>query len=214
MTSEAFAGEPLEPSGEVIEIKVSELKRLFNAMDPAPFRERDLDPAAEEFIVSWARELARDVPVSLLVHLDRPKGLEGEVAALRSALQQFFRERSVAARRNQKQLLRRGRISLLIGLSFLSAAIGAGELMNQWLRPSGVINLLSASLSIGGWVAMWRPIEIFLYDWWPIAAEARLHDRLAVMSVRIRYATEKNADAWQYDWPATPVGAASSGQSA
>jgi hypothetical protein len=20
---------------------------------------------------------------------------------------------------------------------------------------------------IGGWVAMWRPLEVFLYDWWP-----------------------------------------------
>ena len=39
--------------------------------------------------------------------------------------------------------------------------------------------------SIGGWVAMWRPIEVFLYDWWPIRREARLYDRLAVMPVRI-----------------------------
>jgi hypothetical protein len=34
---------------------------------------------------------------------------------------------------------------------------------------------------------MWGPLEIFLYDWWPIRAEARLFDRLAVMPVRIRY---------------------------
>jgi hypothetical protein len=46
--------------------------------------------------------------------------------------------------------------------------------------------VLRESLFIGGWVAMWRPIEIFLYDWWPIRAEARRFDRLAAMPVAIR----------------------------
>jgi hypothetical protein len=40
-------------------------------------------------------------------------------------------------------------------------------------------------LLIGGWVAMWRPLEIFLYDWWPIRAEAKLMDRLGAMLVRV-----------------------------
>jgi len=34
-------------------------------------------------------------------------------------------------------------------------------------------------------VALWRPLEIFLYDWWPIRAEARLYDRLGEMDVRL-----------------------------
>jgi hypothetical protein len=36
-----------------IEIHLAESKQLFNAIDPAPFREKDLDPKAEEFIVDW-----------------------------------------------------------------------------------------------------------------------------------------------------------------
>jgi hypothetical protein len=32
------------------------------------------------------------------------------------------------------------------------------------------------SLVIGG-LAMWRPLEVFLYDWWPIRADARLFGR-------------------------------------
>ena len=38
---------------------------------------------------------------------------------------------------------------------------------------------------IGGWVAMWRPLEVFLYDWWQIRAEARLFDRLSSVSSSI-----------------------------
>ena len=34
---------------------------------------------------------------------------------------------------------------------------------------------------------MWRPLEVFLYDWWPIRAEGRLLQRLSTMPVRIEY---------------------------
>lgn len=76
-------------------------------------------------------------------------------------------------------------MSLSIGLIFLAAAIGVGSVLaNSFLgRASGA--LLREGLLIGGWVAMWRPLEIFLYDWWPIRAEAALFDRLSAMPVRI-----------------------------
>jgi len=32
---------------------------------------------------------------------------------------------------------------------------------------------------------LWRPLEIFLYDWWPIRSEARLLDRLGEIDVRL-----------------------------
>jgi hypothetical protein len=42
---------------------------------------------------------------------------------------------------------------------------------------------------IGGWVAMWRRLEIFLYDWWPIRSERKLFDRLSAMPVRTTFKT-------------------------
>ena len=47
---------PVEPEFQLIEVKVQSLQQIFNSIDPSPFHERDLDPEAEEFIVSWARE--------------------------------------------------------------------------------------------------------------------------------------------------------------
>lgn len=81
MTAQQFAGDALPSSGKVIEVQ-SELRRLFNSMDPSPFRNRDLDPSAEEFIVSSSKELPRDAPLGLLVHLDRPAGLPNEFRRL------------------------------------------------------------------------------------------------------------------------------------
>jgi hypothetical protein len=77
-----------------------------------------------------------------------------------------------------------------------------GRVLGKPLGEEGLGALLRESLLIGGWVAMWRPMEIFLYDWWPIRAEGKLYDRLSVMPVRIAYMSEIGDDAWRRDWPA------------
>jgi hypothetical protein len=170
----------------VIEVRVGELKQLFNAIDPSPFREKDLDRNAEEFIVGWARDLPRDAPLALLVHFDRPAELTDEPSIVPDAIHQFFKDRAEETRRQLRQLFRRGRTSLLIGVAFLAISILTGDVIANALAGNRLGTLVQESLLIGGWVAMWRPLEVFLYDWWPIRADARLFDRLSTMDVRVR----------------------------
>jgi hypothetical protein len=88
------AGDPLPANCELIEVHVTELKQLFNAIDPSPFHERDLDPNAEEFITGWAKEASPSATFGLAVYLDRPAGLPNEPAELRKP----FTNSSVTAR--------------------------------------------------------------------------------------------------------------------
>jgi hypothetical protein len=196
------AGDPLPPKYAVIQVHVGELKQLFNSIDPSPFRNKDLDPKAEEFIVGWAKEMPRDLPLALVVDLDRSAGLPDEAAVLRDAIQEFFRQRAHAFRRRLRELFRVGRTSLLIGLVALAAAIALGDFLASLMKDSRIGEILRESLTIGGWVSMWRPLEVFLYDWWPIRNEERLSDRLAAMPVRIRYMDAASSGKWKGDWPA------------
>lgn len=196
------AGDPIPPKCSIIEVHVAELKQLFDAIDPSPFRNRDLDPKAEEFIVGWAKDLPRDTALALAVDLDREAGLPDEASVLRDAIHEFFRHRAEIHRQRLRELFRVGRTSLLIGLIALSAAIALGDFLANLMKGSRIGEILRESLTIGGWVSMWRPLEVFLYDWWPIRNEARLSDRLASMPVRIRYANASGSDTWRADWPA------------
>ena len=202
-------GDPTPPNCARIEVRVLELKQLFNSMAASPFRERDLDPEAEAFIVGWAREAPRGATLALLVNLERappPQGVVDEPAALREAIREFFVHRAEVTRNRLSQVLRIGRMSLLVGLGFLVAAIGLGDFIATAMKGQRLGELLMQGLVICGWVAMWRPLEIFLYGWWPIRSEARLFDRLSAMPVRIAYeGTEPGAEqAWRHDWPAMP----------
>jgi len=196
------AGDPIPPKCEVIEVSVTELRQLFNAIDPSPFRERDLDPRAEEFIVGWSRDLPSNAPLALVVHLERAAGRPDEAVILREAIHEFFTQRRKSSGRSLRQLFRRGRISLVIGLAFLASSIAIGDALASYFRESRWALVLRESLLIGGWVAMWRPLEVFLYDWWPIRAEARLFSRLSAMPVKIEYTAGASSEAWRSDWPA------------
>jgi hypothetical protein len=174
------------PGCALIEVHVAELKQIFNSLDPTPFRERDLDPRAEEFIAGWAREISSDKPLGLLIHVDKEDATAEHIAIVHDAVREFFAERAAVTRRQLRLLFRRGRTSLVIGLVFLAASMVLGNFAEGMLRDTRFAGVARESLLIGGWVAMWRPLEVFLYDWWPIRAEARLFDRLSAMTVRIR----------------------------
>ena len=184
MADAGTTGEDIPPGSELIEMYLAEVNFLFNALDHSPLPDRDLDPKAEEFIVGWAREARGGDALALQVYVDRYGAYE-QSAAVPRAVHEFFRLRSLSARRRLSQLFRVGRTSLLIGVAFLAVAVTVAGVVERALGGGDVSSLIRESIVIGGWVAMWRPLEIFLYDWWPIRAERKLFDRLSAMPVRI-----------------------------
>jgi hypothetical protein len=133
-----------------IEVRLRELPQLFNMMDPSPFIDRDLDADAEEFIVSWARELTHHGELELVVHLATPP-LPERAAGTEEAVRHYFASRAEAKRRELRQLLRRGRISLLIGVLFLAACFGLGQLAMQLLPGGGTSSRTWGCRSWAGW---------------------------------------------------------------
>lgn len=172
-----------------LELHLAELRQLFNAMDPAPFRERDLDPDAVSYIVDWARETPANQPLALVVRLEREAPTMDSRQMLTDAAHEYFRRRAAVTRRQLKRLFRVGRISLVIGIAFATAAASLGEVLSSMVSQQSYVRVLAESVVIFGWVALWRPAEIFLYDWWPIRAEAKMFDRLGAMQVSVRAAS-------------------------
>jgi hypothetical protein len=80
--------------------------------------------------------------------------------------------------------MRDGRRSLAIGLLFLFACFVAREFMGA-LGDGPIASFMQESVVIAGWVAMWRPMEIYLYDWWPLRRRRRILELMSRMSVRL-----------------------------
>ena len=168
-----------------IELNLREVGQLFNTMDPAPFPEKDLDGDAEEFILSWVGEFPLNEPVSLVVHVAVLPANENPQEIVEQGVHHYFAYRARMNRMELRRLLSDGQKSLLIGLAFLSLClmasheIGGGDL-------GTFRSIARESLTIAGWVAMWRPMQIYLYDWWPVRRRGKLYQKLSRMHVDVR----------------------------
>jgi hypothetical protein len=145
--------------------------------------EKDLDDDAEEFIVSWAQEFAPEAPVRLRVYLEQWPS-EDPKELIKTAVHNHFTHRASITDLEFKRLLKQGRTSLLIGLVFLSVCLLLskallGHQVGTWAA------IVRESLTIAGWVAMWRPMQIYLYDWWPLRRRGRIYEKLADMPIEV-----------------------------
>jgi hypothetical protein len=163
---------------DTIHVRIHELRQLFNSMDPSPFRERDLDPDCQEFIVSWAREMAPDRRLRVDIRIDREQPPAELAAEVPSAVRRHFEREATLQDLRRRRIVREGRLSLSIGLLVLVLCVSTAALVptEAWGPPGEV---LRESLIIAGWVVMWHPLEVLLYGLWPVARERRLLERLA-----------------------------------
>lgn len=168
----------------LVELRVTALDQLLDSLDPAPFRKRTLVPEAEDYIIACARDLPRR-QLKLVLYL--PEELSGKInaTALSGTVKNHFAYRAESSRRLLRQVLRNGGVSLLIGLTFLITCVGLRELLGP-RPPSWMGRILKEGLLVCGWVAMWRPIQVFLYDWWPLLGDCRLFRRLEGSETQIR----------------------------
>lgn len=177
-------------SAGTIQIRVKDATQLFNTLDPFPFHERDLDSEAEEFIVGWARELPISTPIRIVVHLPAGAMAGARAAELSEALDRYFAYRAEIAGLDLKELFRIGRRALAIGLAVLAASLAASRAISGFIGPGPLERLIEEGLVIFGWVANWKPIEIFLYDWWPLANRRDLYRRLSRATVELKADSE------------------------
>lgn len=168
-----------------IRLQLERIEQLFNSLDPSPFIGRDLDPTAESFISEWAEEFPHDGGFRLQVLLRSATDFAAAQHRAQDAVASYYTARADAQRLRLKRLFRNGRMSLIIGLVFLVVCHLLSTALEQRFGADTLAGLLAHGLIIAGWVAMWRPLEIFLYDWWPLRNRLKLMLRLAAAKVEI-----------------------------
>lgn len=168
------------------DIRVERMDQIFQTLDPSPFRERDLDLDAAAYIVGWARDQNRRVPIEIHLNvqdLGPERDAPEDVAA---AIRCYFEDRAKGAEHDLRELFRFGRVDLAIGLLILILGLFGAEYLVVRFGERPLFSLIAESLIILGWVANWRPLEIFLYEWRPISRDAKLFRRLATARIKVQ----------------------------
>jgi hypothetical protein len=168
----------------LIEVKLSSIMQLYNSFDPAPFHEKELDTDAEKYIIETIKDLPAKTDLKLVIYL--PPELSGSEGAktLGSAIHNHFRYRTMVAERNFRRHFRYGRISLVIGLSFLAIALIARQMVSH-ISTQFLAQFFADALLVLGWVAMWEPITVLLYQLWPIIQTKKVYEKASTMEIEV-----------------------------
>lgn len=179
---------PPVPAAGLIEIELRQISQLFNTLDPSPFRESDLALDAADYIVDCATDLPKDAPIEIVIHLPASELSQASAVDITGAVKNYFGMRVHAASMELRELFKTGRLSLIVGLAVLSVCFLLGLLFVNSFKQGPFADILRESFLIFGWVAIWKPSEIFLYAWPPIARRRKLLRRLSEAKVTIKTA--------------------------
>ena len=172
------------PASNVIDIRLTDLRQFFNSLDPSPFHDKDLDRDAEDYIVGSAEELPDAASWELVIRVPEDQLDLAQKSDVAGAVHNYFAYRAKENTRRIRFQLREGRSALVIGLAFLVSCMLLRQIASSFV-DAPVRQILQEGLLILGWVAMWRPLQIFLYDWWPVRHFGRLYRKLATVPVRV-----------------------------
>ena len=165
-----------------IDIRIQHIDQLFDSLDPSPFYENEkaLSRDAEDYIVDFAGEYGRAEPLRLIVHA--PVSIKAHAAEITRAVHAHFELAHVQCRRRYQRRMRIGRTLLVAGIAVLGIAL----LLRALLGDPGdraMIVAIGEGLLILGWVAMWRPLEILLFERLENHHKSALLHRLAQIAV-------------------------------
>jgi hypothetical protein len=152
---------------------------MFNELDPSPFWDRDLDPAAAQFIEDEFREKLSAHTWHLDVHV-----LDGAelTTDLQAAVEHYYERLASSARLKLRENMRLAQFALLGGIAIFLACMTVRQLLSG-MSGSRFIN---EGLIVLAWLALWRPTEAMVYGWVPLYRQRRLYQRLAGIRVTVR----------------------------
>ena len=168
-----------------IELRLSRIRQIFDGRDPAPFRERDLDDHAVDYLVGAVEDLPRGAPFKVIVFVEEPLPPDLPAEAVIEAIRAHFSYDEMRVSREIRKHVRRGQGALFVGLVALVALLFLAELVSTG-GAGHVRQIVREGLVITGWVAMWRPLEALLYDWWPLWSDRKTKRKLQEAPIDVR----------------------------
>src|SRR6476661_4430152 len=139
-------------------------------------RKKSLQHDAEDFIIEEAEDIPKSNKIKIIIHL--PESETSYHNTIDSAIRTHFRYRQNQSRKKLKRVFHYGLRMLLIAIGLLAVIFLLIRISIHIIPDNALIIFINESFIILGWVALWRPLELLLYELYPIKKEVNLYYRL------------------------------------
>lgn len=124
----------------------------------------------------------------ILIHV--PKSLTTlNVASVSAKLNEFYKIHTTELKNELMVMKTQSLDAMSKGLPIMLAALSLNFIIEDRLKGYDEIRyfdfILKESMYIFGWVSMWKPIELLLYDRWPLNRKLRSYDKMIITPIQI-----------------------------
>jgi hypothetical protein len=152
-----------------VDIRIGTVEQLFDNRDPAPFRERDLDPDLVDYLIDAAEDLDPLGPFQIVFWFTGATPKEDVARPFRAHFE-YELQRLDRHRLRQRRI---GTVALIVGVALLVGLLAIAQLLTA--IPGGTLrDAFREGLVIFSWVALWRPVDTLIYDWLPLRRQRKL----------------------------------------
>ena len=164
-------------------LKLENVDKILIAPREVFYGKRMLNHNAEEFLIEEAEKHPSRSAIYLKVYL--PPDALNRAQEIEAAVHQHFTYRKNKSLRQLNRTLQFGWTSLLIAIVFLSLLVFFTLLVIRRIPEGGLSIIFREILIILGWVALWRPADLLLYEWRQFKRDAGLFERLAQCRIEV-----------------------------
>lgn len=164
-------------------LNLNDVDQLLIAPGSLFYGKRTLNSDAEEIIIEEAQKASSNNHLHLKIYLRKNDMSRKDEITI--AIHEHFNYRRKKSERQLKKVFRLGWRSLLISIAFFGVLVFLTFVIIE-LLPEGRLSLTFRELLIIlGWVALWRPADLLLYEWRPFKREVDLFRKIEQCKVEI-----------------------------
>ena len=170
-----------------VRVELASLRELFQAPEPDPWSGRPHANAGIDRILNKVRPGPRG-PVHATIVLPASERAADLEARTCTALQRYCDVRIARGLNDKASLRHEGFATLWRGLVFMALCMLASRIVGEPRYLPGIIaRFLDEGFIIAGWVALWYPLDVLLYQHWPLTREQRLYEQLRGMDLTFEF---------------------------
>jgi hypothetical protein len=170
-----------------VQIKLASLRELFQSPELDPLSGRPHAHSGIDRILNMIRPGPHG-PVRATIELPASERAPDLEARTRAALRQYCGVRIEQGKNDKASLRHEGVATLWRGLLFLALCMLGSRLVGEpRYLPDILGRFLDEGFIIAGWVALWYPLDVLLYQHWPLTREQRLYERLREMELKFEF---------------------------
>lgn len=168
-------------------IHLDDVRHLFNAPEFDPFAPHPRDTSVLDWMLEELKTIPKPDSIRTTLYLPAEQVTPELTAQIHSALRRYCDVKIEQAVQDLDSQRRQGLRQLGYGSLFLLICLGLAVFAEQAaFLPDWLSGFLFNGFTVIGWVSLWHPTEILLFDLTPSRRDKSLYALIANMEIEIK----------------------------